>query len=214
MRILIRTIAILVCTLNMLFSQTTDSAILYQEALSAIDADKASKIYDKIIKSNDKSDYYWLSVLKKAEINYARGSYISASSLFKEFNVEAPKHLINDISKELFFRSLAAAGQTDSLKVYQKKLNSSGFSKKTKKPSKKNNIWFVQFGAYSKKESANILKQSLLEDGLSNIQISQVMNRGKMIYYVRGSHFKSYTSVEKQAKKLKNKNIDFIISGY
>jgi hypothetical protein len=54
----------------------------------------------------------------------------------------------------------------------------------------------------------------LLEDGLSNIQISQVMNRGKMIYYVRGSHFKSYASVEKQAKKLKNKNIDFIISGY
>ena len=89
----------------MLFSQTTDSAILYQEALSAIDADKASKIYDKIIQSNNKSDYYWLSILKKAEINYAIGSYISASILFKEFNMEAPKYLISDDSKDLFFKS-------------------------------------------------------------------------------------------------------------
>ena len=214
MRILIRTIAILVCAVNMLFSQTTDSAILYQEALSAIDADKASKIYDKIIKSNDKSDYYWLSVLKKAEINYAIGSYISASSLFKEFNIEAPTHLITDDSKDLFFKSLTAAGQMDSLKVYQKKLNSSGSSKKSKTIAKKNNVWFVQFGAYSKKESANILKESLIEDGLSGIQISQVMKRGTMIYYVRGGNVKSYALVQKQANKLKKKDIDFIISGY
>ena len=215
MRTLIKKTAILICAINILFSQTTDSAVLYQEALNTIDADKASKIYDKIIQSNNKSDYYWLSILKKAEINYAIGSYIFASSLFKEFNMEAPKHLISDDSKDLFFKSLTAAGQMDSLKVYQKKLNSSAFSKKTKTIAKKNKVWFLQFGAYSKKESADILKQSLIEDGLADIQVSQVMNRGKMIYYVRSNNFKSYTLVEKQANKLKKKDIDFIIKeGY
>ena len=214
MRILIRAILILVCVVNILFSQTTDSGVLYQQATNTVDADKASKIYDKIIQLNSKSDYYWLSILKKAEINYAIGSYISASNLFKEFNIEAPTHLVTDDSKDLFFKSLTAAGQVDSLKVYQKKLNSSGFSKKTKTIAKKNNVWFVQFGVYSKKESANILKESLIEDGLSGIQVSQVMNRGKMIYYVRGINVKSYALVLKQANKLKKKDIDFIISGY
>jgi|TARA_B110000240_G_scaffold99770_1_gene113034 hypothetical protein len=214
MRILIRAILILVCVVNILFSQTTDSGVLYQQATNTVDADKASKIYDKIIQLNSKSDYYWLSILKKAEINYAIGSYISASNLFKEFNIEAPTHLVTDDSKDLFFKSLTAAGQIDSLKVYQKKLNSSGFSKKTKTIAKKNNVWFVQFGVYSKKESANILKESLIEDGLSGIQVSQVMNRGKMIYYVRGINVKSYALVQKQANKLKKKDIDFIISGY
>ena len=132
MRILIKAILIVVCTVSMLFSQTTDSAVLYQQATNTVDADKASKIYDKIIQLNSRSDYYWLSILKKAEINYAIGSYISASSLFKEFNIEAPTHLITDDSKDLFFKSLTAAGQMDSLKVYQKKLNSSGSSKKSK----------------------------------------------------------------------------------
>ena len=214
MRILIRAILILVCVVNILFSQTTDSGVLYQQATNTVDADKASKIYDKIIQLNSKSDYYWLSILKKAEINYAIGSYISASNLFKEFNIEAPTHLVTDDSKDLFFKSLTAAGQVDSLKVYQKKFNSSGFSKKTKTIAKKNNVWFVQFGVYSKKESANILKESLIEDGLSGIQVSQVMNRGKMIYYVRGINVKSYALVQKQANKLKKKDIDFIISGY
>ena len=197
MRTLIKKTAILICAINILFSQTTDSAVLYQEALNTIDADKASKIYDKIIQSNNKSDYYWLSILKKAEINYAIGSYISASSLFKEFNMEAPKHLISDDSKDLFFKSLTAAGKMDSLKVYQKKLNSSAFSKEAKTIAKENKVWFLQFGAYSKKESADILKQSLIEDGLADIQVSQVMNRGKMIYYVRSNNFKSYILVEK-----------------
>ena len=49
MKILTKKIFILVCFVNILFSQTTDSAVLYQEAISTIDADKASKIYDKII---------------------------------------------------------------------------------------------------------------------------------------------------------------------
>ena len=57
MKILIRSIAILVCAINILFSQTKDSAILYQEAINTIDADKAMKIYDENIKSNNKSDY-------------------------------------------------------------------------------------------------------------------------------------------------------------
>ena len=58
------------------------------------------------------------------------------------------------------------------------------------------------------------MKQSLIEDGLADIQVSQVMNRGKMIYYVRSNNFKSSTLAEKQANKLKKKDIDFIISGY
>jgi len=212
MKILIRSIAILVCAINILFSQTKDSAILYQEAINTIDADKAMKIYDEIIKSNNKSDYYWLSILKKAEINYAIGSYISASNLFKEFNVEAPKHLVSDISKDLLFKSLNAAGELDSLKVYQKKLSSPSLL--PKKVAKKNKVWFLQFGAYSKKDSANILKETLVEDGVLDIQVSQVMNRGKMIYYVRSSNLKSYAIAEKQGKKLKKKDIEFIISGY
>jgi len=212
MKILIRSIAILVCAISILFSQNKDSAILYQEAINTIDADKAMKIYDEIIKSNNKSDYYWLSILKKAEINYAIGSYISASNLFKEFNVEAPKHLVSDTSKDLLFRSLNAAGELDSLKVYQKKLSSPSLL--PKKVAKKNKVWFLQFGAYSKKDSANILKETLAEDGVLDIQVSQVMNRGKMIYYVRSSNFKSYAIAEKQGKKLKKKDIEFIISGY
>jgi len=212
MKILIRSTVILICTMNMLFSQARDSAILYQEAINTIDADKAIKIYDEIIKSNSKSDYYWLSILKKAEINYAIGSYISASNLFKEFNLQAPKHLVSDISKDLLFKSLDAAGEIDSLKVYQKKL--SGPSLFSKKVTKKNKVWFLQFGAYSNKDSANILKETLVEDGVLDIQVSQVMNRGKMIYYVRSSNFKSYAIAEKQGKKLKKKDIEFIISGY
>jgi len=212
MKILIRSTAILVFAINILFSQTKDSAILYQEAINTIDADKAMKIYDEIIKSNNQSDYYWLSILKKAEINYAIGSYISASNLFKEFNVKAPKHLVSDISKDLLFKSLNAAGELDSLKVYQKKLSSPSLL--PKKVAKKNKVWFLQFGAYSKKDSANILKETLVEDGVLDIQVSQVMNRGKMIYYVRSSNFKSYAIAEKQGKKLKKKDIEFIISGY
>jgi hypothetical protein len=214
MKILIKTIFILVCSVNILFSQTTDSAVLYQEAINTVDADKASKIYDKIIQSKSKSDYYWLSVLKKAELNYAIGSYITASALFREFNVDAPGYLVTEDTKDLFFKSLAAAGQTDSLRIYQKKLNRSVSSKQSKNITNKNKVWFIQFGAYSKKDSAEILKESLMEDGLRDIQVSQVMNRGKMIYYVRSSNVKSYSSIKKQADKLKKKDIDFIISGY
>ena len=214
MKILIKTIFILVCSVSILFSQTTDSAVLYQEAINTVDGDKASKIYDKIIQSNSKSDYYWLSVLKKAELNYAIGSYITASALFREFNVDAPGYLVTEDTKDLFFKSLAAAGQTDSLRIYQKKLNRSVSSKQSKNITNKNKVWFIQFGAYSKKDSAEILKESLMEDGLRDIQVSQVMNRGKMIYYVRSSNVKSYSSIKKQADKLKKKDIDFIISGY
>ena len=214
MKILIKTIFILVCSVNILFSQTTDSAVLYQEAINTVDGDKASKIYDKIIQSNSKSYYYWLSVLKKAELNYAIGSYITASALFREFNVDAPGYLVTEDTKDLFFKSLAAAGQTDSLRIYQKKLNRSVPSKQSKNITNKNKVWFIQFGAYSKKDSAEILKESLMEDGLRDIQVSQVMNRGKMIYYVRSSNVKSYSSIKKQADKLKKKDIDFIISGY
>mgnify|MGYP001591805475 FL=1 len=214
MRKLTKSTLIFCCLLSVVFCQTSDNAIMYQQAVNTVDAKKASKLYDKIIDSNEKSDYYWLSILKKAEMKYAIGSYISASSLFKEFNISAPSHLITEDSKELFFKSLSAAGQTDSLKVYQRKLKGSVSSKQTKISSKKKNNWFLQFGAYSKKESASILKESLFEDGFLDVQVSQVLNRGKMIYYVRSSNFKSYAQAEKQALKFKSKDIEFIISGY
>jgi len=135
------------------------------------------------------------------------------SGSFFEFISAFFKLLIAD-TKDLFFKSLAAAGQTDSLRIYQKKLNRSVSSKQSKNIINKNKVWFIQFGAYSKKDSAEILKESLMEDGLRDIQVSQVMNRGKMIYYVRSSNVKSYSSIKKQADKLKKKDIDFIISGY
>ena len=58
------------------------------------------------------------------------------------------------------------------------------------------------------------VKTSTTLSGLRDIQVSQVMNRGKMIYYVRSGNVKSYNSIKKQAEKLKKKDIDFIISGY
>ena len=63
--------------------------------------------------------------------------------------------------------------------------NNLSLEDKIKKVAKKNKVWFLQFGAYSKKDSASILKETLIKDGVLDIQVSQVMNRGKMIYYVR-----------------------------
>ena len=78
---------------------------------------------------------------------------------------------------------------------------------------KRQKVWFIQFGAFSTIENAKILKDSLNEEKINNIQIDQVFKNGAMIYYVRSSHFNSYEKALNQSKKLKNKT-KFTISGF
>ena len=47
---------------------------------------------------------------------YATGSYITSSNILKEFNLNAPTHLLSQSSKDLLYKSLDAAGESDSLK--------------------------------------------------------------------------------------------------
>ena len=196
------------------FSQSKDSALDYERAIKLTNADEALAIYQDIINTNEDSDYVWLSKLKKAEMFYAKGSYITSSNIFKDFNLNAPFHLKSQSSKDLLFKSLNAAGETDSLKVYQKLLS----AKKTTNirnnvtPYQKR-IWFIQFGAFSSIENAKVLKDSLNEEKIKNIQIDQVFKNGKMIYYVRSEHFNSYDKALSQSKKLENKT-KFTISGF
>ena len=197
-----------------MFAQNKDLDLKYEKAINLTNADEALKLYEEIINSNNDSDYVWLSKLKKAEIFYAKGSYIASSDIFKDFNLNAPLHLQNQSSKDLLFKSLNAAGDTDSLKVYQELLS----AKKTK--AKKNNaslnqnrVWFIQFGAFSSIENAQVLKDSLNEEKINNIRIDQVFKNGKMIYYVRSEHYNSYDKALGQSKKLENRT-KFTISGF
>ena len=197
-----------------MFAQNKDLDLKYEKAINQTNADEALKLYEEIINSNNDSDYVWLSKLKKAEIFYAKGSYIASSDIFKDFNLNAPLHLQNQSSKDLLFKSLNAAGDTDSLKVYQELLS----AKKTK--AKKNNaslnqnrVWFIQFGAFSSIENAQVLKDSLNEEKINNIRIDQVFKNGKMIYYVRSEHYNSYDKALGQSKKLENRT-KFTISGF
>ena len=211
---LLNRIFILFCLSFQLFAQNKDLDLKYEKAINLTNADEALKLYEEIINTNNDSDYVWLSKLKKAEIFYAKGSYIASSDIFKDFNLNAPLHLQNQSSKDLLFKSLNAAGDTDSLKVYQELLS----AKKTK--AKKNNaslnqnrVWFIQFGAFSSIENAQVLKDSLNEEKINNIRIDQVFKNGKMIYYVRSNHYNSYDKALNQSKKLKNKT-KFTISGF
>ena len=211
---LLNRIFILFCLSFQLFAQNKDLDLKYEKAVNLTNADEALKLYEEIINTNNDSDYVWLSKLKKAEIFYAKGSYIASSDIFKDFNLNAPLHLQNRSSKDLLFKSLNAAGDTDSLKVYQELLS----AKKTKP--KKNNaslnqkrVWFIQFGAFSSMENAQVLKDSLNEEKINNIRIDQVFKNGKMIYYVRSEHYNSYDKVLIQSKKLENRT-KFTISGF
>ena len=197
-----------------MFAQNKDLDLKYEKAINLTNADEALKLYEEIINTNNDSDYVWLSKLKKAEIFYAKGSYIASSDIFKDFNLNAPLHLQNQSSKDLLFKSLNAAGDTDSLKVYQELLS----AKKTK--AKKNNaslnqnrVWFIQFGAFSSIENAQVLKDSLNEEKINNIRIDQVFKNGKMIYYVRSEHYNSYDKALGESKKLENRT-KFTISGF
>ena len=211
---LLNRIFILFCLSFQLFAQNKDLDLKYEKAINLTNADEALKLYEEIINTNNDSDYVWLSKLKKAEIFYAKGSYIASSDIFKDFNLNAPLHLQNQSSKDLLFKSLNAAGDTDSLKVYQELLS----AKKTK--AKKNNaslnqnrVWFIQFGAFSSIENAQVLKDSLNEEKINNIRIDQVFKNGKMIYYVRSEHYNSYDKALGESKKLENRT-KFTISGF
>tara|TARA_B100000579_G_scaffold384190_1_gene354451 strand:+ start:1071 stop:1712 length:642 start_codon:yes stop_codon:yes gene_type:complete len=211
---LLNRIFILFCLSFQLFAQNKDLDLKYEKAINLTNADEALKLYEEIINTNNDSDYVWLSKLKKAEIFYAKGSYIASSDIFKDFNLNAPLHLQNQSSKDLLFKSLNAAGDTDSLKVYQELLS----AKKTK--AKKNNaslnqnrVWFIQFGAFSSIENAQVLKDSLNEEKINNIRIDQIFKNGKMIYYVRSEHYNSYDKALGQSKKLENRT-KFTISGF
>jgi len=195
-----------------IFSQSKDLALEYERATKLTNANEALEIYQGIINTNEDSDYVWLSKLKKAEMFYAKGSYITSSNILKEYNLNAPTHLQNQSIKDLLYKSLDAAGESDSLKVYKKLLSSNKIKKNSSKKST-NRVWFIQFGAFYSIENATILKDSLTEEKINNIRIDQVFKNGKMIYYVRSNHYNSYGKALSQSKKLKNKT-KFTISGF
>ena len=195
-----------------IFAQSKDLALEYERATKLTNANEALEIYQGIINTNEDSDYVWLSKLKKAEMFYAKGSYITSSNILKEYNLNAPTHLQNQSSKDLLYKSLDAAGESDSLKVYKNLLSSNKIKKNSSKKST-NRVWFIQFGAFYSIENATILKDSLTEKKINNIQIDQAFKNGKMIYYVRSNHYNSYDKALSQSKKLKNKT-KFTISGF
>ena len=87
---LLNRIFILFCLSFQLFAQNKDLDLKYEKAINLTNADEALKLYEEIINTNNDSDYVWLSKLKKAEIFYAKGSYIASSDIFKDFNLNAP----------------------------------------------------------------------------------------------------------------------------
>ncbi len=195
-----------------IFAQSKNLALDYERATKLTNANEALEIYQGIINTNEDSDYVWLSKLKKAEMFYAKGSYITSSNLLKEYNLNAPAHLQNQSSKDLLYKSLDAAGESDSLKVYQKLLSINKI-KKNKSKKSTNKVWFIQFGAFSSIDNAKILKNSLIKKEINIVRIDQVFKNGKMIYYVRSNHYNSYDKALNQSKKLKNKT-KFTISGF
>ena len=209
---LLNSLFLFIAISSFISAQSKDLALDYERATKLTNANEALEIYQEIINSNEDSDYVWLSKLKKAEMFYAKGSYITSSNILKEYNLNAPTHLQNQSSKDLLYKSLDAAGESDSLKVYQKLLSSKKIKKNKSKKSTKR-VWFIQFGAFSSIENATILKDSLKEEKINNIQIDQVFKNGKMIYYVRSNHYNSYDKALNQSKKLKNKT-KFTISGF
>jgi len=209
---LLNSLFLFIAISSCVFTQSRNLALEYERATKLTNANEALEIYQGIINTNENSDYVWLSKLKKAEMFYAKGSYIASSNLLKEFNLNAPIHLQNQSSKDLLYKSLDAAGESDSLKVYQKLLSTNKI-KKNKSKKSTNRVWFIQFGAFSSIENATILKDSLNEEKINNIQIDQVFKNGKMIYYVRSNHYNSYDKALNQSKKLENKT-KFTISGF
>ena len=82
--------------------------------------------------------------------------------------------MVTDVSKSLLYQALIASGDSKAVKEYERKINKSVSSKKTKK----NSVWFIQFGAVENKENAKILKQTLIETGISDKQVNHLFNGG------------------------------------
>ena len=166
---LLNSLILFIVLFSSVFAQTKDLALEYERATKLTNANEALEIYQGIINTNEDSDYVWLSKLKKAEMLYAKGSYITSSNLLKEYNLNAPTHLQNQFIKDLLYKSLDAAGESDSLKVYQQ-IFSTNKIKKNKSKKSTNKVWFIQFGAFSSIENAKILKDSLKEERINNIR--------------------------------------------
>ena len=174
---LLNSLFLFIAISSFISAQSKDLALDYERATKLTNANEALEIYQEIINSNEDSDYVWLSKLKKAEMFYAKGSYITSSNILKEYNLNAPTHLQSQSSKDLLYKSLDAAGESDSLKVYQKLLSTNKIKKNTSKKST-NRVWFIQFGAFSSIENATILKDSLTEE---KIKISELTKFLKMV---------------------------------
>ena len=92
---LLNNLFLFIAILSTVFAQSKDLALEYERATKLTNANEALQIYQRIINTNEDSDYVWLSKLKKAEMFYATGSYITSSNILKEFNLNAPTHLLS-----------------------------------------------------------------------------------------------------------------------
>ena len=198
--------------LSFIFSQNSEKQ-LYEKALTTIEGEIALSLYEQILKSNSMTDYYWLSLRKKAEINYAKGLYISSSNLWKEYNLNAPSSLVDDESRNFLFKSLTVIGEDDALKYYQKLYSNqaSNSQKSQSQVSDKKSLWYIQFGVFSSRESAEVMLDSLSSDGIKNVLIVQLFDRGKMKYYVRTESFTSISKAQRFAKRNFSNSKEYVI---
>ena len=80
MKLLNNIFLIIILTSFAFTQQGKNLALDYEKALRLTNANEALKVYESIINTNEDSDYVWLSKLKKAEMLYAKGSYITSSN--------------------------------------------------------------------------------------------------------------------------------------
>ena len=93
-----------------------DLALDYERAIKLTNANEALEIYQAIINTNEDSDYVWLSKLKKAEMFYAKGSYITSSNLLKEYC----EMLDGGANIDIYCTVLSAVGQEKITEVRKK----------------------------------------------------------------------------------------------
>ena len=99
-----------------MFAQSKDLALEYERATKLTNANEALQIYQRIINTNEDSDYVWLSKLKKAEMFYATGSYITSSNIDSFGADDLTGTLIGRMSNKSQFNCLSEIElSTDSL---------------------------------------------------------------------------------------------------
>ena len=81
---LLNNLFLFIAILSGVFAQGKDLALDYERATKLTNANEALQIYQRIINTNEDSDYVWLSKLKKAEMFYATGSYIKSSNILRD----------------------------------------------------------------------------------------------------------------------------------